>query len=107
MNTLVYLRQFHIMDYAIFDIVVSFLGIYLLSPTLSKLFLKLKIDIPKQNWIFLTLPASILFHLLFLTITPMTANFLYPYGYYGLKIIIIGSLILGLRGIKIVKKQSN
>ncbi len=104
MNTLEYLRQFRIGEYAIFDFAVSFLGIYLLSPLLSRLFLKLRIKIPKQNWLFLTLPLSILTHLLIGTITPMTANFLDTGGHYILKIVIIGLCFFGIRGIKRVKK---
>ncbi len=106
MPTLEFLRQFRIDQYAIFDLVVSFLGIYLLSPLLSKLFLKLGINIPKRNWLFLTLPIGILAHLLVGTITPMTANFLDINGHYILKIIILISLFLGIKGIKIVKKQA-
>ncbi len=104
MTTLEFLRQFRILDYAIFDFLVSFLGIYLLSPTLSKLFLKLRLKIPKINWLFLTLPIAILSHLLIGSITPMTEDFINPSGNYILKILIIGLFILGMRGIKITKK---
>ena len=99
-----FLRQFRFGEYAIFDFVVSFLGIYLLSSLLSKVFLKFKIDIPKLNWLFLTLPISILAHLLVGQITPMTRNFLDPHSNYFLKILILVSLILGLKNIKIIKK---
>ncbi|MBU0667567.1 hypothetical protein KJ951_04630 [Patescibacteria group bacterium] len=78
---------------------------YLLSPLLSKLFLKFGISIPKTNWLFLTVPIGILAHLLVGTITPMTANFLDPSGHYILKIIILISLFFGIKGIKIVKKK--
>ena len=103
MNTLEFLRQFRIGGYAIFDFAVSFLGIYLLSPLLSKLFLKLRLKIPKHNWLFLTLPISIIVHLLIGTMTPMTQNFLDINGHYILKIIILILLILGIRGIKYKK----
>lgn len=99
------LRQFRIGEYAVFDFAVSFLAIFLLSPLLSKLFLKLRIEIPKKNWLFMVLPLSIASHLLIGTITPMTKNFLDLQGHYILKIVILASLILGLRGIKIVKKK--
>jgi len=105
MNTLEFLRQYKFSGYAIFDLLVSFIGIYLLAPRLSKLFLKIRIDIPKINWVFLTLPIGILFHLLFAKITPMTADLFDPNGHYVIKVIIISSLILGLRKIKIVKKK--
>lgn len=104
MSTIEFLRQFRVFEYAIFDLVASFLGIYLLSPLLSKLFRKAKLDIPKLNWVFLTLPIGILTHFAIGTITPMAANFINLHDHYILKIIILGMTILGLRGIKIIKK---
>jgi len=104
MTTLEFLRQFRLGQYAIFDLVVSFLGIYLLSPLLSKIFLKIRIRVPKLNWVFLTLPIGVLVHLIFGRITPMTHNFLDLHGHYVLKILILGLVIFGLRGVKINKK---
>lgn len=100
-----FLRQFRIGEYAIFDLVVAFLGIYLLSSLLSKMFLKLRVDIPKRNWLFLTLPIGIVAHLISGHMTPMTKNFLDIHGHYILKTLIIILLILGLRNIKIIKKK--
>ncbi len=100
-----FLRQFRFGEYAIFDFIAAFLGIYLLSPLLSKLFLKFKINIPKQNWLFLTLPISILAHLLVRNITPMTRDFIDIRNHYILKILILALLFFGLRGIKIIKKN--
>ena len=100
-----FLRQFRIGEYAIFDLAVAFLGIYLLSSLLSKMFLKIRIDIPKRNWLFLTLPIGIVAHLIFGHMTPMTKNFLDIHGHYILKTLIIILLILGLRNIKIIKKK--
>lgn len=102
--TIEYLRSFRLGGYAIFDFVVAFLGIYLLSPLLSKIFLKLRINIPKRNWLFLTLPISIVSHLIAGQITPITQNFLDPHNHYFLKIIILTLLILGIKDIKIIKK---
>ena len=107
MNTIDFLRQFRVGEYAIFDLVVSFLGVYLLSPLLTKLFAKFGIDIPKINWLFLTLPISVLIHVLFGRMTPMTRYFLDLHGHYLLKILILALLILGLRGIKIINISSN
>ncbi len=104
MISLEFLRQFHFFEYAVFDLSLSFLGIYLLSPLLSKIFQKLKIDIPRKNWLFLTLPIGIFSHLFIGRITPMTRNFLDTSAHYLLKIIILSLLILGTRGIKIIKK---
>jgi len=104
MITIKYLRQFRIGGYAAFDLVVAFLGIYLLSPLLSKLFLRLRVDIPKRSWLFLTLPIGILVHLLTGNMTLMTKDFLDIQSHYVLKILILGLLILGIKGIKITKK---
>ena len=101
-----FLRQFRLSGYAIFDFAVAFLGIYLLSSFLSKIFLKLRIDIPKQNWLFLTLPISIVAHLLVGNITPMTRDFIDMDSHYILKILVLSLLTLGIKGIKIIKKSN-
>ncbi len=106
MIPIAFLRQFRLGDYAIFDFAVSFLGIYLLSPLLSKLFLKIRIDIPRQNWLYLTLPIGIVFHLIFGRITPLTRDFIDIQGHYIVKIVILGLLFIGLNDIKIVNKTN-
>ncbi len=100
-----YLRQFRFLGYAIFDFAVVFIWMYFLAPLLSKAFLKIKIDIPQKNWLFLALPIGIITHLLVGKITPMTKNFINLQDYYILKLIIICLLILWLRGIKIIPKN--
>ncbi len=105
MDPIEFLRQFRFGGYAIFDFAIAFLGIYLFSPLLSKIFLKMRVNIPKRNWIFLTLPIGIATHLLIGTITPMTARFLDPSGHYTLKVIILVLLILGFRGIRLCPKR--
>ena len=100
MITLEYLRHFHFFGYAIFDLSLSFIGMYFLSGPLSKLFRKIKIIIPKINWVYLTLPIGILVHILVGTYTPMVKDFLSLNSHYVLKIVIIIFLILGLRGIR-------
>jgi hypothetical protein len=105
MTILEFLRQFRLGGYAIFDLTVSFLGVYLLSPLLSKMFLKIGIKIPKHNWLFLTLPIGILFHLLFGKMTPMTVNFLDLHSNYLLKLLFLILLLLGFNGIKRVNKN--
>jgi len=106
MSIIEFLRQFRLGGYAIFDFAIAFLGIYLLSPLLSKIFRKIRIDIPKRNWLFLTLPISILAHLLVKNITPMTKYFIDIHGHYILKLLILVLLILGVKGIKIIKKMN-
>lgn len=105
MITLEFLRHFRLGGYAIFDLTISFLGVYLLSPILSKMFLKIGLNVPRHNWLFLTLPIGILVHLLFGRITPMTANILDLHSNYLLKLLILVLLFFGLRGIKLVNKK--
>ena len=102
MNIIEYLRHFRIGGYAIFDFAVAFIGIYLLSSFLSKMFLKIGVDIPRLNWLFLTLPIGILVHLLIGKMTPMTLGFIDMHGHYILKIVIICLVILGIKGIKLI-----
>jgi hypothetical protein len=104
MSTIEFLRQFKIGEYAVFDFAASFLGIYLLSPLLSKMFLKIRVDVPKRNWLFLTLPISVLAHLAVGEITPMTRDIIDLNGHYILKAIMLGLLFFGVKGIKISKK---
>ncbi len=100
-----YLRQFRFLEYAIFDFIVVFAGMYLLAPLLSKLFLKAKIEIPIKNWLFLAIPIGIIVHLLAGKMTPMTKNFINPNDHYILKAVVIWLLILWLKGIKTVPKK--
>ena len=104
MNTVDFLRQFRFSGYAVFDFVAALLGMYLFSPLLSKFFLRFKIYVPKRNWLFLTLPIGIIVHVFIGEITPLTKNFIDIHSNYLLKILILGLLVLGLRGIKTVKK---
>ncbi len=73
MTTIEFLRQFRLGGYAIFDFAVSFIGIYLIAPLLSKFFRQIKIEIPRLSWMYLTIPIGILAHILSGSITPMTA----------------------------------
>ncbi|OIO13962.1 hypothetical protein COV53_01850 [Candidatus Gottesmanbacteria bacterium CG11_big_fil_rev_8_21_14_0_20_37_11] len=79
---------------------------YLLSPLLSIPFRRFKIEIPKKNWLFLTLPISILVHLLVGKMTPMTKNFIDLQGHYVLKVLILILLVLGLKELKRTNKNS-
>lgn len=102
MFNLAYLRSFRISDYAVFDIAISFIGIYLLSPLLTRLFHYLRLEIPLTSWLLFTLPLGILAHLLVGTETLMVQQFLDPRGHYLLKFVLITLLALGIKGIKII-----
>jgi len=97
------LRQFRIFNYAIFDFGVSFVFIYLIAPALTKIFRYIKLEIPLKSWLLLTVPLSILVHILVKNITPMTKNFLDLNNYYLLKIIIISMTVFGIAPIKKIK----
>jgi len=103
--TLQFLRSFRFGEYAYFDLIVSFLGIYLLSPLLSKLFIKLKLEVSRKSWLLLTLPLSIIIHLAVQNITPMTKNFIDSNGHYVLKGAILIFFILGVKDIKYKKER--
>lgn len=103
MGTISYLRTFRLGEYAIFDFSVSIVAIYFLAPYLSKLGRKFNLDIPRRSWLYFTLPISVLVHLLFLTITPMTRDTIDLNGHYIIKIVMIILIILGVAGIKKIK----
>lgn len=100
MDAISYLRQFRITGYAVFDFAAAFLGIFLLSPVLSRLSRKAGLEVPRINWLYLTLPIGIAAHLMLGKITPFTRNFLDLHGHYFLKIAVIGLAFLGLKNIK-------
>jgi hypothetical protein len=51
------------------------------------------------NLMWLTIPLSILFHVLFNTYTPLTKMVLDPYGYYLIKAAVIFMIYMGFKGI--------
>jgi hypothetical protein len=103
--SIAFLRQFKISGYAVFDFAASFIGILLLSPLLSGLARQAGWQVPRMNWVYLTLPISIAAHLATGNITPMTRDFLDPRGHYLVKAAIIVFLVLSLRNIKKIKKD--
>jgi len=105
MNPIEFLRQFRVGEYAVFDMVAAFGGMYLLAPWLSRLLLRLGIVFPKLNFVILALPIGILVHVLVGSMTPMTKAFLDPGGHYTIKIVSMVLLILGCRGVKGVKQR--
>jgi hypothetical protein len=105
MFTIEFLRHYRVLGYAIFDLTVSFLGMAILAPLLSRMMRKVGYIVPMVNWVWMTLPIGILAHLLVGKITPMTAQFLNPDGDYVLKAIIFVMFVLSLVGIKRAKKK--
>lgn len=102
MITLEYLRSFRIFQLAIFDLAVSYLGVYLLSPLLIKLFEKLHLKTSKAQWLWLTLPLSIVIHLLAGQHTALTKMMLDSHSFYLVKAIVLGMVFMAFR-----KSKSN
>jgi hypothetical protein len=106
MLTLDFVRSFRIGPYALFDLLLALVTIYVFAPLLAKLFLKIRLWIPKSSWLWFTLPISILVHVIVLRFTPMTRDFFDPHGHYVIKVIVIVCFLLGLRGVTVVPKKS-
>jgi hypothetical protein len=100
MDPITWLRQFRIGGFAIFDFSISFLAIYLLAPALSRLCKKGGVIVPTSSWMYLTVPISVLIHLLIGRITPLTADAIDPSGHYLVKIAIVILCGLGFRNVK-------
>ncbi|OGR95888.1 MAG: hypothetical protein A2016_10850 [Elusimicrobia bacterium GWF2_62_30] len=86
--------------YAVFDFAAAFLGVAALSPLLSGLARRAGWQVPRINWLYLTLPGGVAAHVASGNITPMTRDFLSPGGHYGLKALILALSVLGLRNIR-------
>lgn len=105
MNILEYLRQFRISHFAVFDFTASFIGMLLISPVLSSIAAKFGLYVPKRNWVFFTIPLSIIAHILAGTMTPLTQFVLDASGHYFEKIIVLVFCVLSILGIKKIKKS--
>lgn len=99
------LRQYRIGGFAIFDFTVALVGMALVAPWLSKLCRKMGFEVPKRTWIILTLPISVIAHVLVGTFTPLTKEFLDPSGHIAAKILIVGLCGLAMVGVKRVGKK--
>lgn len=90
METITFLRSFRICPFAIFDFAVSYLFMYFIAPYVRKI----GINLNRKQLLWLTLPLSIVIHIVFNVMTPLTKMFLDPYGSYWLKIIILFMLVM-------------
>ena len=104
MDFIEFVRQFRIGPFAVFDIAVSYLAVFLLASRLTNLARKAKLHILKAQWLWLVLPVSVIIHLIFGQETPLTRMALDPNNSYLLKLVILFMIFMGLRGIRITKK---
>src|ERR1035437_3587054 len=102
MDYIAILRQFRIGPFTVFDTVTAYLGIFLIAPLLTKIFSKIHINISRAGWLWLTLPISVVFHLIFRQNTPFMKMLLNPnqFQFYLGIIIILFMIYMSLRKIK-------
>ena len=100
MITIEYLRSFRIGEFAVFDFTLAYIGVYLLVLILNKIILPTKRQLSRFQWVLLVLPLSIIFHLIFGFMTPLTKLAIDPGSGYGLKAILILMLYFGLKNNK-------
>lgn len=104
MEFLELVRQFKIGPFAVFDTTLAYLGVFLLSPLLTRLTKKAHLRISKAEWLWLVLPVSVITHLIFGQETPLTKMVIDPNGYYLVKFVILFMLFMGVKNIRITKK---
>ena len=97
MDYLQILRQFKIGPFAVFDTVIAYLGVFLIAPLLTKLFSKMNIIISRTGWMWLTLPISVLFHLVFRQNTPFMKTLLDQRYFFIPVIILIGMFYMAVK----------
>ena len=102
MNLLSQLRLFKIGPFAVFDTAISFIGIYLLAPLLSKIFRFMRLDIPLISWLWFVMPLSVVFHLVFAQQTPLMQLLSSSNGYVAIGVL-FGMTFMGIRKIHIMK----
>jgi hypothetical protein len=97
MNIIEFLRHYRIGAFSIFDFVVAYGGLLLLSPIIIKLLNKINVHMTWVNIMWLVLPLGLLTHILIGKYTPLTKMFLNPHNYYFLKILILFMIYMGFR----------
>jgi hypothetical protein len=92
-----FLRSFRFGPFAIFDFVASYVLVYFLAPYLSRFFAMFRIRVSREQWLWLTLPISLIVHMIFGTSTPLTKMFLDLNGGWLVKFIIFAMLYMSYR----------
>jgi len=102
MISIEFLRQYKIGPFAIFDTVGSYLIIFILSPILTKLVSIFGLIIPTSSWLWLTIPISVIFHIVFRQSTPLIKILANPkeVNFYIAITILLLMTYMGLRNIQ-------
>lgn len=106
MDTITFLRQFRVGPIAIFDVVVSYIGIFLLSPFLTILAWKAGLSISRKSWLWLTIPVGVIFHLIFNQQTALNKMLVNPINNLFATVVVIIMVYMGVKDIQRVKKNS-
>lgn len=95
------LRQFRIGPFTIFDTATAYLGILIISPLLTWIFSKIHFHISTVSWLWLTLPISVIFHLVLSQNTPLMKILSDPlkFDFYFVLIVLIFMTYMGLKDI--------
>jgi len=97
MDAVTFLRQYRVGPFAIFDFAASFIAAYLLSPLITWACAKIGIKMSLSSILWLTVPVSVLVHILVGRHTPLTKMVLDVNGYYGVKLVIAVMVYMGVR----------
>ena len=102
MDNLNFIRQFKIGPFAIFDTVISYIGLFLLAPILTKMFRIMRLEISLASWLWFVLPLSIVFHFFFSQQTPLMKLLVSSNGYIAI-IILLAMAYMGVRTIRVIR----
>lgn len=105
MISIAFLRQFRIGQFTIFDTLLAYIGVLILSPMLTWLVLRLHIKIPMISWLWFTLPLSVIFHIIFRQSTPVIKILEDPKNvqFYFTIIILLFMIYMGVRKIRKIR----
>lgn len=96
-----WLREYRLGPFSIFDTGGALLGVYVLAPLLSRIFKKFGLKVERIQWLFLTLPFSVVFHIAIGLETPLVKMVIDQSDYVVVKIALIILVLLGLSWSKI------
>jgi len=100
MEYITMLRSYRIGPFTIFDTVLAYVGVVILSPLLTKLFLVIHLKISLTSWLWLTMPLSVIFHLVFSQNTPLIKMLFNSDKFYIAWAVLLFMTFMGLRGVK-------
>lgn len=103
MDYIALLRQFRIGPFAVFDTVLGYIGILILSPLLTKLFAQIQVRIPWSSWLWWMLPISVVFHLLFRQHTPLIQTLSQAPGFLVVSAMLLFMTFMGARNCSFIK----